>query len=78
MGDSALSVRIVVKTDARKEYIRENTKGGLDIAVQEPAQDNRANERICQLIAVYYHVPQKAVKIVAGHHRSHKSVKVGL
>ena len=46
--------------------------------LEQIAKDNRANERICQLIAVYYHVPQKAVKIVAGHHRSHKSVKVGL
>jgi len=77
MASSARLVRVSVKAGARREYLREGTKGVLDIAVKEPAEDGRANARVCQLIAELYAVPRKSVKIVAGHTHARKRVSVG-
>jgi len=77
MDSSARLVRVSVKAGARRENIKEGAKGVIDIAVKEPAQDGRANARVCELIAAFYAVSRRSVRIVAGQTRARKRVSVG-
>lgn len=69
-------VRVNVVTDARRESISENEKGNFEVSVREPAAENRANARVRELIAAYLRAPLSAVQIVAGHHRSRKTIRI--
>jgi len=70
-------VRVKVVADARKDSLRENGKGGFEMSVREPAAENRANERVRELLAAHFGVPVKSVRITAGHQRPTKTVRIG-
>ena len=78
MAGSVRDVRVAVHPDARREYIKEGKRDAFDIAVKEPAEGNRANARVRELIAHYFSVPLKKVRIVAGHKRPRKRLTVEL
>jgi len=69
-------VRVKVWPDAGEELLKEGKKGGLEIFVREPPQDNRANKRVCVLVAAHYKVRVKNVRIVSGHHARGKILSV--
>lgn len=75
MDDGRL-VRVKVWPDAGEEYLEEGKKGGLEIFVREPPVDNRANKRVCALVARHYKVPVKNVRIVSGHRTRGKILSV--
>ncbi len=59
------TIVVHVTPDSRRERI-ESRDGVFDISVKEPAQDNAANERVRELLAVYFGVAPKAVRFVSG------------
>lgn len=63
-------IKVRVRTDAKKESITETGEQRLDVAVREPAQQNRANRRVVQLVAEHYGVTPGNVRIISGQ-RSH-------
>ncbi|MEK7156631.1 MAG: DUF167 family protein [Patescibacteria group bacterium] len=69
-------VRVKVWPDAGEEYLEEGKKGGLEIFVREPPQGNRANKRVCVLVARHYKVSVKNVRIVSGHRTRGKILSV--
>lgn len=70
-----MDVKVRVKTGAPKEVLaRLGTT--FVISVREPAKENRANERVRELVARELLVPLSDVRIVAGHHRPHKRLSV--
>ena len=75
MADEKL-VRVKVWPDAGEEYLEETKKGGLEIFVREPPAENRANKRVCALVARQYRVPVKNVRIVSGHRARAKILSV--
>lgn len=71
----ALVVRVKVTARAKKERVEK--KGTvLLLSIKEPAQDNRANERVRQIVAQRYAVPMKNVRIVSGHHKPTKRLEI--
>ncbi len=74
--DDARLVRVKVWPDAGEEHLAEVKKGGLEIFVREPPLDNRANKRVCALVARHYKVPVKDVRIVSGHRTRGKILSV--
>ena len=80
MASSVLDVRVIVEAGARREYIKkaEGKRVGFDVAVKEPAEGNRANARVRELIAQQFSVAPKHVRIVAGHKRPRKRLVVEL
>ena len=78
MAGSVRDVRVAVHPGARREYIKEGKRDSFDVAVKEPAEGNRANARVCELTAAHYGVPLKKVRIVAGHKRPRKRLRVEL
>jgi len=75
MDDGRL-VRVKVWPDAGEEHLEEGKKGGLEIFVREPPTENRANKRVCALVARHYKVSVKNVRIVSGHHARAKILSV--
>ena len=68
-----LSVRVTA--NARAERILKKEKR-WDISVREPAEDNRANHRVRELIARELSVPLPTVQITKGHHSPSKIVTI--
>ncbi|MDO8576167.1 MAG: DUF167 family protein [bacterium] len=75
MDDGRL-VRVKVWPCAGEELLEEGKKGALEIFVREPPVDNRANKRVCALVARHYKVPVKNVRIVSGHRTRGKILSV--
>ena len=72
-----MQVRVRVKASAKRETLEVLSDGRLEIAVtQKPAQ-GAANARVAELVARYYKVPKKKVRIVRGHATPSKILEVG-
>lgn len=67
-------IKIHVTTDAKKESVIKLADDRYDIAVREPAEDNRANERILELLRHIY--PETRIRMVSGHHASAKIISL--
>ena len=67
-------IRVRVKASARKESIEQLSEMRYAIAVREPAEDNRANARVLEIIHKLY--PKKRIKLIAGHHAPNKTFEV--
>ncbi len=70
-----MDVKVRVKTEAPREAL-ERLGTTFVVSVREPAKENRANERVRELLAEALMVPVSAVRIVSGHHRPTKRVTV--
>ena len=75
MGDEII-VRVRVRADMRRERITEVKPHDFTIDVKEPAERNEANERVCELLAMYFNVPAKHAHIMSGHQSGNKKVSV--
>lgn len=75
MADKLL-LSVKVATGAKKEVVREETKGRLFISVREKAERGEANRRIREVLAERFRVPLKAVHITAGHHKGAKRIEM--
>lgn len=69
-------IRVKAFPDAKKEHVEIDDAGRLRIFVREPAQDNRANKRILQLVAQNQNVPIDAVRLISGHHGPNKLLQI--
>lgn len=69
-------VRVKVWPDAGEELVKKDKKGGLEIFVREPPSQNRANKRVCELVARHFKVTAKNVRIVSGHRTRGKILSV--
>lgn len=65
-------LKVIVQTGAKKESIFKKTKDHFLVSVKEKAKQNLANKRVLEIIALYFGVPNGKVRIVNGHHHSHK------
>jgi len=68
-------LKVFVTPDAKKERVEERGDALL-IAVREPAEGNRANNRVRAIVAELEGVPVGKVRILTGHHSRGKMVSV--
>lgn len=71
-------VKARVFPDSRKESIEKEGEGLYRIKVREPAEQNRANIRARELLAVELGERLAAVKLIAGHRGQNKRFEVSL
>lgn len=69
-------LKVLVTPGAKRETVAEKGEA-LQIAVKEPAQGNRANTRVREIVAARYAVPLARVRIISGHHSRSKMLAVG-
>ncbi len=72
-----ITISVRVTSDASKERIIKKEKR-WDISVREPAEENRANNRVREIIASEYKVPVSSVHIIKGHHSPSKLITIPL
>ena len=69
-------IKVIVVAGAKKENIVAKKPDHFEISVKEKAKRNMANKKVIELIASYFKVPIKKVRIVNGHHHPHKLLVV--
>ena len=65
-------IKVRVIAGAKKESFEKVSDDHFKIIVKEPAEKNRANKRVIDILADFYTIPKKAVRIVNGHHSPSK------
>ena len=71
-----MHIKVKVKTGARRERLVEIVPGTFEADVKEKAERNAANEGAIALVANHFGVPKKSVRIVSGHRRPNKTLRV--
>ncbi len=71
-------VRVEVKAGARRESIIRVDEKTLSMSVKEPAERNRANLRVRELVAAEYGVRPQNVRMISGHRSPRKIFDVPL
>ena len=61
-------IRVRVSAKAKKESFKKLSEDSFLIAVKEPAEQNRANARVLELVAEHFGFKPKQVRIISGHH----------
>ena len=69
-------IRVRVTPGVKKEFFREAGEHRFEAAVSEPAEGNRANRRILELVAEHYHISVKQIRIINGHHSPAKMLSI--
>ena len=65
-------IKVRATAAARKESFTQKSSTVFEAKVKEPAQQNRANKRIIELVARHFGVRPGDVRIVNGHHHPSK------
>jgi len=71
-----LYIQVKVKTGLKKEEINQKDDNHFEISVKEKAERNLANNRVVELIALYFKVPKSQIKIINGHHSPTKLLSI--
>ena len=71
-------IKVIAKTQAKKESIVVKSKDHFLISVKEKAERNMANKRIIEILAEYFKIPKGKVRIVNGHHHPHKLIFIDI
>lgn len=69
-------IRVRVKADAKREDLVVKSEDSFLVSVKEPAEQNRANERVLELIAAHYGINPKQIRIISGHHAPGKILSI--
>ncbi len=68
-------VKVFVVADAKRESVTMRGNA-FEITVREPAQQNRANTRVREIIAAHFVVPLAQVRIISGYHTGAKMLSL--
>jgi uncharacterized protein (TIGR00251 family) len=72
----SMYIKVKITPGAKKELITVVSATSYTISVKEPAEQNRANRRLVELIAEHYGISAKQVKLISGHHSPSKILSV--
>jgi uncharacterized protein YggU (UPF0235/DUF167 family) len=65
-------LKVIVKTQAKKESLILKSKDHFLISVKEKAEKNLANKKVIEMLANYFKVKKEKIRIVNGHRHPHK------
>ena len=69
-------IRVKVKTEARRQRFAETAPGKFEADVKEKAERNAANVAVIAFVAHHFGVPKKSIRLVSGHRRPNKTLRV--
>lgn len=69
-------IRVRVLAEAKKESVKKLTEDSFVVAVKAPAEQNLANRRVLELIAEYFSILPKQIRIISGHHAPGKILSI--
>lgn len=65
-----------VYPNSKKETLTELKKNVFEIRIREPAEQNRANEKVREVLAQKFSVPTSHVVIINGHKHPKKLLEI--
>jgi uncharacterized protein (TIGR00251 family) len=74
--EKSLTFNVRVVPRASRSAVAGEHDGALKIRIAAPPFDNAANEELCRYLAEIFHVPNRAVEIIAGRTAKTKRVRV--
>ncbi len=69
-------IRVRVAAGAKKESFEQVSEDSFLVSVKDPAEQNLANRRVLELVAVHFGINPKQVRIISGHHSPGKILSV--
>lgn len=69
-------IRVRVAAGAKKEFFEPNGGDSFLVSVKEPAEGNRANTRVLELIGLHFGINPKQIRIISGHHSPGKILSI--
>lgn len=69
-------IRVRVKAGAKRELFQVESENSFLVSVKEPAEQNFANKRVLELIALHFSLNTKQLRIISGHHSSGKIISI--
>ena len=69
-------IRVRVNAGAKKESFEQTAEDSFLVAVKEPAEQNRANARVLELVAGHFSISPKQIRIISGHHSPGKILSI--
>lgn len=69
-------IRVRVSAGAKRELFEQVSEDSFLVSVKEPAEQNRANKRVLDLVAEHFGIEPKQIRIISGHHALGKILSV--
>lgn len=69
-------IRVRVAADVKKESFTQTGDDSFLVSVKEPAEANRANTRVLELVAAHFGINPKQIRIISGHHSPSKMLSI--
>ncbi len=69
-------IHVKVLAESKKDFVEEITPTSFKVYVKEPAENNRANQRMISLVAQKFGIVTGKVKIMTGHHQPSKILEI--
>jgi uncharacterized protein len=71
-------ISVKVTTNAKKNEVRQVKFGTYAVRLKAKPINDQANELLVEILAEYFKVSRKEIKIVSGRRTTHKRVAVGV
>jgi uncharacterized protein YggU (UPF0235/DUF167 family) len=69
-------IHVKVRANSKKEEFKKKSEDSFEVSVREKAEQNLANTRVLELIAIHFNIPQSHIRIVNGHHSPTKLLSI--
>ena len=69
-------IKAIVSTGGKKDSITAKSVDHFEICVKEKPERNMANQKVIELLALYFEVSKAKIRIINGHHHPHKLLVV--
>ena len=71
-----MKIQAVVKTNARKNSVEVREDGSIFVCVNVPPVEGKANKKVIEVVAEYFHKPKSSVTIVSGKTSRKKLIEI--
>ena len=69
-------IHVKIKPDSKENKIVQKNETSFIVSVKEPAEDNRANKKMIEMVSEKFRTIKSKVKIVTGHHHPSKILEI--
>ena len=69
-------IHVKIHPDSKEDKIIQKNDTGFIVYVKEPAEDNRANKRMLEIVADKFKIIKSKVRIITGHHQPSKILEI--
>jgi len=72
----ARKIWVMVKPLAKKESIEQRSDSDFVVSLHAPANEGKANNRLIELLAEYFHIAKSNIRILRGQKSRRKLIEV--